>query len=93
MDDIICDEISTTPTSKNDLYSMCYDIFSCLNIKSLLFLYIIYILLSSNVFSKYILEDKNIDEKCNINSIMLLRGIYLVIIFMFIQILLKVNVL
>ena len=52
----------------NDLYRMCYDIGGSLNIKEIFFMYIIYILLSSNIFEKYILKMKNVDEKNNINS-------------------------
>ena len=59
--------------AKNDLYSMCYDIGGNLNIKEMFFLYIIYILLSSNIFAKYILDEKNVDEKNNINSIILIK--------------------
>jgi hypothetical protein len=91
------DEIYTHNISEekntNDLYGMCYDIISSINYKSLFFLYIIYVLLSTNIFSKYILEQKNIDDKHNLDYIILVKGLYLVFIFMLILILLKINIL
>ena len=91
-DDFVIMDLSEKE-DKNDLYRMCYDIGSNLNIKEMFFLYIIYILLSSNIFAKYILEIKNVDEHNNINSLILMKGVYLVMIFMFIHILIKLNVL
>jgi hypothetical protein len=77
----------------NDLYGMCYDILGDINIKSIFFLYLIFVLLSSNIFTKYILEQQNINDTNNIDSLILLRGFYLVLIFMLIQILIKINIL
>ena len=88
------DDCEISENNTNDLYGMCYDILGSVNFKSLIFLYIIYILLSSNVFGKYILEQKNMDDdKYNIDNIILLKGLYLVLFYMFILILIKMNIL
>jgi hypothetical protein len=87
------DDCEILEQNTNDLYGMCYDILGSLNFKALLFLYIIYILLSSNLFSKYILEQKDIDDKYNIDKIILLKGLYLVLFFMLVLILIKMNIL
>ena len=88
------DDCEILEKNNNDLYGMCYDILESINFKSLIFLYIIYILLSSNIFSKYILEQKNIDDdKNNIDNIILIKGLYLVLFYMLILILIKMNIL
>jgi hypothetical protein len=86
------EDIDVVTSSSDNMYHMLNYIFETLNIKSIIFLYIIYILLSSNIFSKYILEEK-IDNNNIIDKKMLIKGIYLVVIFMLIQILIKLNIL
>ena len=69
----------------DDLQNICLHIFNQINIKELFFMYILYIIISSNMFQIYMIK-----EKYNNTFI---QGIYFIIIYAILDIFIKLNML
>jgi hypothetical protein len=83
--------------NNNNLYNLFFNIFGTVSIKESIFLFIIYIIISSNIFNKYVLNEDisedNLKDEFYGNVQTIRKGIFLVVIFVLFQILININIL
>jgi len=79
--------------SNDDLHNMFKDVITKSSLKHIFFIFIFYVIITSNNFELYFL---NIDKKYQNNNdtnTLILKGILFIIIYVFIDILLQFNIL